>query len=157
VKIIILALTVLLITACSREPKTVQIAIKTSAGVVHYQVEIADNAFSRAQGLMNRDPLPLNAGMLFLYDDETPVIFWMKNVSFPLDIIFINNAGSIVKIQENALPYDLMPIRSKVPISAVLELLGGTVKLDKIALQNTIDISALRKHHCKCTDENRLC
>ena len=156
-KIIILAFTVLLITACSREPKTVQIAIKTSAGVVQYQVEIADNTLSRAHGLMNRPPLPLNAGMLFLYDDEMPVVFWMKNLSFSLDIIFIDKCGNIVKIHENALPYNLVPIRSEAPITAVLELLGGTVKLDKIALQNTIDISALRKHHCKCTDENRLC
>ena len=142
-KEIIFTLAVLLLASCNQERKATQIIIATSAGAVSYQVEIADNVVSRAQGLMNRGPLPLNAGMLFLYNGKTPVSFWMKNVSFPLDIIFINNAGSIVKIHENALPHNRVPIHSEAPIIAVLELLGGTVKLDKIALHDTIDIFRL--------------
>ena len=142
-KAFIFTLAVLLLVSCNQERKLAQIIIATSAGAVSYQVEIADNVISRAQGLMNRSPLPLNAGMLFLYNGETPVSFWMKNVPFPLDIIFIDNAGIIIKIHENALPHNRVPIHSEVPIIAVLELLGGTVKLDKIALYDTIDIFRL--------------
>ncbi|MFK5980794.1 MAG: DUF192 domain-containing protein [Rhizobiaceae bacterium] len=142
-KAIIVTLAVLLLASCNQERKATQIIIATSAGAVSYQVEIADNGVSRAQGLMNRGPLPLNAGMLFLYNGKTPVSFWMKNVSFPLDIIFFNEAGSVVKIHENALPNDLTPIQSEVPIIAVLELRGGTAKQDRINLHDMADISSL--------------
>ena len=140
-KVVVLTLTVLLLSACYQEQRTARIVIEACAGTVNYHVEVADNVLSRAQGLMERDPLPRKTGMLFLYKRETSVSFWMKNVTFPLDIIFIDNAGNVVKIHENALPHDLTPIQSEVPIIAVLELRGGTAKQDKIAINDMIDIS----------------
>ena len=137
-KAIIFTLAVLLLVSCNQERKATQIIIATSAGAVSYQVEVADNVVSRAQGLMNRGPLPLNAGMLFLYNGKTPVSFWMKNVSFPLDIIFIDNDGIIIKIHENALPHGLTPIHSNSPIIGVLELNGGSVKRAHISIGNMV-------------------
>lgn len=139
----LLTLTILLLSAGCHEIRPARILIETSLGTMDYRVEVADSALSRVQGLMNREPLPHNTGMLFLYSRETTVSFWMKDVSFPLDIIFFNKAGSVVKIHKNALPYDLTPIQSEVPIIAVLELRGGTAKQDKIAIHDMADFSRL--------------
>ena len=144
-KAIICTIVALLLSSCSSDCEITQINITTSIGVVSYQVEVVDGILSRAQGLMNREPLPRGAGMLFLYKRETRVSFWMKSVLSPPDIIFIDSAGNIIKIHENALPHDLTPIQSVVPIIGVLELRGGTVKLDQIALNDAIDVFNLRK------------
>lgn len=137
-KAALLTLTVLLLSACCQEIKPARILIETSVGTMSYRVEVADGVLSRAQGLMNRGPLPRKTGMLFLYKRETSVSFWMKNVSFPLDIIFFNKAGSIIKIHENALPYGLTPIHSNSPIIGVLELNGGSVKRAHIGIGNMV-------------------
>ena len=111
-KAFICTVAALLFSSCNSLCEIIQINITTSTGVVSYQVEVVDGIFSRAKGSMNRDPLPRNAGMLFLYKRETQVSFWMKNVLSPLDIFFVDSAGYIIKIHGNALPDDLTPIQS---------------------------------------------
>jgi len=59
-------------------------------------VEIADTPDERERGLMFREDLCSNCGMLFVFEEEGKYLFWMKNVSFPLDFIFINKEGIIV-------------------------------------------------------------
>ena len=61
-------------------------------------VEIARNAKSRAQGLMNRERLAENAGMLFVYKDDARRFFWMKNTLIPLSLAFIDSKGVILEI-----------------------------------------------------------
>lgn len=73
------------------------VVVRTSAGNACFNVEIADSLWSRARGLMHRDHLVEGAGMIFLYDDARPVQFWMKNVAFPLDLLFIDDRGRIVR------------------------------------------------------------
>ena len=90
---------------------------------------------------MHRDDLEYSAGMIFLYDSETPVSFWMKNVPFPLDLIFISKTGVIVKIHQNAKPFDLTPIASKLPVSAVLEIRGGVSKSAQITVGDHVDMA----------------
>lgn len=63
-------------------------------------LEVADSKCLREMGLMFRESLDQNAGMLFVMDSPQKVDFWMKNVNFPLDIVFINK-NKIVKIEEN--------------------------------------------------------
>lgn len=63
-------------------------------------VEVADDGEKRARGLMYRKSLPANDGMLFVYPDEQPRSFWMKNVRFPLSIAFVDQAGTIVSISD---------------------------------------------------------
>lgn len=63
-------------------------------------VEVADNGENRARGLMNRDGLPANEGMLFVYPEAEPRGFWMKNVRFPLSIAFAGEDGVIVSISD---------------------------------------------------------
>lgn len=66
------------------------------------RVEIVQDAESRAEGLMHRERLPENQGMLFVFDSTHMLSFWMRNTFIPLDIAFINESGRIVDIQRMA-------------------------------------------------------
>ena len=70
------------------------------SGNLTIRCEIADNATERAIGLMYREYLPEDAGMLFVFDYEVQPSFWMKNTLIPLDIIFINSTGHVVNYAE---------------------------------------------------------
>ncbi|MGW8281762.1 MAG: DUF192 domain-containing protein [Gemmatimonadota bacterium] len=74
--------------------------VTVSVGGVPISVEIADTPALREKGLMQRDSLPENAGMLFVYADEQVRSFWMRNTKIPLDIAFIDRNGSIVDIEQ---------------------------------------------------------
>lgn len=115
--------------------------VVTQQGRTCFDVEIADTIWSRAKGLMYHDDLNRSGGMIFLYDSETPVSFWMKNVSFPLDLIFISKTREIVKIHKNAKPFDLTPIESKLPVSAVLEIRGDASKSAQITIGDHVDMA----------------
>jgi hypothetical protein len=67
-------------------------------------VEIADTFSKRSRGLMFRDSLPENEGMLFIFDKEDYYEFWMLNTKIPLDIIWINENKEIVHIERNLQP-----------------------------------------------------
>ncbi len=77
------------------------VTIDTSSGKkVKVRVEIADNIFERARGLMYRTALAENRGMLFVYPDEEIRSFWMKNTLIPLSIAFMDSEGRILDIQD---------------------------------------------------------
>ena len=99
--------------------------ITTSSGVHAFQVEIADDEASRERGLMYRRFMPADRGMLFEFDRDEPVAFWMKNTYIPLDMIFIAPDGAVTRIAANAEPLSETTIPSWPPCIAVLELNGG--------------------------------
>ncbi|MFQ5746768.1 MAG: DUF192 domain-containing protein [Gemmatimonadota bacterium] len=70
-----------------------------TVGGVPILVEIADTDALRQLGLMNRDSLETDAGMLFIYPEERILSFWMRNTRIPLDIAFIDRTGRIVNIE----------------------------------------------------------
>jgi uncharacterized protein len=86
------------------EPETIPeetgpvVLIQTAAGEVAVPVEVADSQEEREVGLMNRESLPPDAGMIFLFDDDTQGGFWMKNTLIPLSIAFADADGTIVSI-----------------------------------------------------------
>ena len=102
------------------------IDIVTQSGVHAFSVELATNTAEHERGLMYRKELPEGHGMLFDFQTEQPVQFWMHNTYIPLDMIFIAADGRIVHVAENAKPMsdDLIP--SVRPVRAVLEVIGGT-------------------------------
>ena len=99
--------------------------IVTSSGQHAFQVEIANNDATREHGLMDRRYMAADHGMLFEFDREAPVSFWMKNTYIPLDMIFISRAGVVTGIAANAEPLSERLIPSGGPCYGVLELNGG--------------------------------
>ncbi|MEK6842285.1 MAG: DUF192 domain-containing protein [Nanoarchaeota archaeon] len=69
-----------------------------------FLVEIADSNEERIKGLSNRDFLEENKGMFFIFEKETVPNFWMKDMNFPIDIIWIDKEMKIVGIEENIQP-----------------------------------------------------
>ena len=104
----------------------VPVLIHAGGSTYRFSAEIADTAEERSQGLMFRQDLAANEGMLFLYPAEKPVTFWMKDTPVPLDMIFIDGTGHIVHVAAMAKPFDTTPISSERPAKAVLEILGGS-------------------------------
>jgi uncharacterized protein len=96
-------------------------------------VEIADTPESQARGLMYRNHLDPDRGMLFLFEEQKRHSFWMKNTLIPLDLIFIARDGRIVGIHPNAEPFSLKPIDAGAPSQAVLEVNGGFAAVHGLA------------------------
>jgi uncharacterized protein len=108
--------------AAAAEP----VVVHAGGSAYKFEVEIVSTPETRAQGLMYRKSLAANAGMLFIYPDEKPVSFWMKNTLIPLDMLFLTSDGQIAHIAHNAVPMDETPIDSGAAVKAVLEVKGGT-------------------------------
>lgn len=98
-------------------------------GQAAFQVEIADTAELRANGLMHRTSMPRRNGMLFIFDRPRPTSFWMRNTLIPLDMLFATQDGLVTRIHENAIPMDDTPIFGGDNIKYVLEINGGLSKL----------------------------
>ena len=135
-----LALTLVTGTAWA-QPQTFerdQLAIETASGGQRFAVELAITSEQRAQGLMYRQRMPADAGMLFLYPAARPVSMWMKNTLIPLDMLFIGDDGRILHIAERAIPGSTATISSMQPARAVLELNGGTAARLKIQVGDRV-------------------
>ena len=97
-----------------------------SGGKAHrFTVEVARTPEQQQRGLMFRQSLAPDRGMIFPYDPPRAVAFWMKDTLIPLDIIFIRADGTIANIAENTVPLSLEPVPSAGAVVAVLELAGG--------------------------------
>jgi len=94
-------------------------------GQARFTVELADDAQERSIGLMHRDSMARSAGMLFAYDTPQYVAFWMRNTLIPLDMIFMDSAGVVQRVHENAIPLDETSIEGGEDIQYVLEINGG--------------------------------
>jgi uncharacterized protein len=103
----------------------VPLTIKTAKGSASFTVEVAQTPEQQSQGLMYRQSLAPDRGMIFPRDPPGDASFWMKNTLIPLDLIFIRSDGTIARIAEKAVPMSLDPIPSLEPIGAVLEIAGG--------------------------------
>jgi uncharacterized protein len=74
------------------------LVIQTESSLVRIRVEVADSSDERSRGLMFREEMPPDAGMVFLWEDPTSGGFWMKNTLIPLSIAFWNGEGRILAI-----------------------------------------------------------
>jgi uncharacterized membrane protein (UPF0127 family) len=88
-------------------------------------VELARTPDEQARGLMFRDRLADDAGMLFIFSQSSDHAFWMKNTLIPLDMIFIDEAGTVAGVVERAEPQTLTPRSVGAPSRYVLEVNGG--------------------------------
>ena len=109
------------------------------------QVELADTNETRAQGLMFREQLPKDRGMLFVFSEPGQWIFWMKNTTIPLDIVWLDYHKKIVDLVENIPGCRGDPCLQYQPgqdASYALEVPAGSVKREKLAkgMQLTFDL-----------------
>lgn len=102
------------------------LTITTADRKVHrFTVEVARTPAEQQQGLMFRQSLAPDRGMIFPYDPPEMASFWMKNTLIPLDMLFVRADGTIARIEENVVPLSLDPVPAGEPVGAVLELAGG--------------------------------
>lgn len=119
------------------------VSVVTPDRVVEFRVEIADTPEERARGLMFREALPENRGMLFVYGTARTVTMWMKNTYIPLDMVFIGDDGIIAHIRQNAPPRSLDAISSGGPVAYVLELNAGVTRRMKIGKGDRVIVGSL--------------
>jgi hypothetical protein len=125
------------------ECRSDRLAISGGFGVAHFAVEVADDAGERAQGLMNRPSLGTLEGMLFVYQEPQSVAFWMENTLIPLDMIFADADGRILRIKEEAAPLDRTPIPGGDDVQFVLEINGGLARRLGIAAGDVLQHPAI--------------
>ncbi len=101
------------------------VSARSNKVITSIDIEVADNDAEREQGLMYRDTMAENNGMLFLMDKEEPQTFWMKNTILSLDIIYADSERQIVSINRNCTPYSLDQIPSGKPALYVVEVNAG--------------------------------
>ena len=93
----------LLLVACQTQPAPeidMTVVLTAPSGrEISIPVELADDDDERAMGLMHRKELARGTGMLFVFEDEKPLHFWMKNTHIPLDILYFNDAREFVSSQ----------------------------------------------------------
>jgi uncharacterized membrane protein (UPF0127 family) len=89
------------------------------------EIEIADDSYQRAQGLMFRKSMPDTRGMLFTFETAEEQSFWMRNTYIPLDILYINDKLEVVSIQKNCATLSDKPLPSGKPAQYVVEINAG--------------------------------
>ena len=109
-------------TACASGGPSVEIGGK------HFKVDIADSSEEQALGLMFRNSMAADQGMLFIFPNEAPRSFWMKNTRIPLDIMYFDKDLKMVSISADTPPCRVSrcpSYPSKAPAMYVLELNAG--------------------------------
>ena len=124
-RLLLCVLMLITFTACASGDPSVELGGKTFA------VEIADTSEKQALGLMFRDNMEADKGMLFIFPNEAPRSFWMKNTRIPLDIMYFDKELKMVSVSADTPPCKVTrcpSYPSKAPAMYVLELNAGAAK-----------------------------
>ena len=105
----------------------------TDSVIASLNIEFAKSDYETQTGLMYRKSMNPNEGMLFIFKDEQPRSFYMKNTLIPLDIIYLNKDKAVVSIQKNAKPLNEISLPSEQPAMYVLEVNAGLSEVWKIS------------------------
>lgn len=135
------ALISLALAACSDD---IRLVVNSASGTHVFEVGVVDTPESRARGLMYVMELAPDAGMLFDFEAERTVSFWMRNTYIPLDMIFIKADGVVQNIHVNARPHDTTSIPSDGPVQYVLEIPGGRSVELGIAAGDTVEHARIK-------------
>jgi len=118
------------------EPKP--LTIVTEDGTHEFMVDEAKTLDQQARGMMFRESMEPDTGMIFEFDEPKVATIWMKNTSIPLDILFVRSNGKILKIEHSHRPYTLRSASSEAVVAAVVELKGGESKSRGIRPGDTV-------------------
>lgn len=146
------------VTSCKNEPKSVkpiEITFKKEGELNLYKstsdtikakldIEIADTDYETQTGLMYRNTMKENRGMLFIFNTEQERFFYMKNTKIPLDIIYISKDKKIVSFQKHAKPFDETSLPSTYPAKYVLEINAGLADAWSLAVGDSISFSNIK-------------
>ena len=99
--------------------------ITPSGTQMRFSAEVADDVDERALGLMNREKLAASAAMLFVYPKPQRAMFWMKNTLIPLDLLFLDETGTVASVHAMAQPLDESRIDGGEDVKFVIEIDGG--------------------------------
>ena len=122
---LLLCLPNLVWAACSQD----RVDLRGSWGQASFAVEVADDPDERSQGLMYRESMAKSASMLFVYQRPQQVAFWMRNTLIPLDLIFADETGTVIRVHENAIPLDETALPGGDSVQFVLEINGGMASI----------------------------
>ena len=114
----------LLLAGCEDKPSSGLATVPMQLGSKQFTLEVADRTDSRTYGLMRRDSMPADHGMIFVFGEEEPRGFWMKNCRIPLDIVFVDHAGKVVSVKQMK-AYDVNTTPSDGPAQYAIELNVG--------------------------------
>ncbi|MEM7278746.1 MAG: DUF192 domain-containing protein [Pseudomonadota bacterium] len=101
------------------------LVLEAGAFCLPMTIYLAQTGAQKRRGLMFVRRMAQDAGMLFYYKPPTTMSMWMKNTIIPLDILFLDQTGTLINIRANAKPYSLEPLRSEAKGSFALELNAG--------------------------------
>lgn len=119
--------------------------VELRAGDTKILAEVAADKASRSKGLMFRERLETDQGMLFVYETPAVKCFWMKNTKIPLSVAFIDDSGAIVKI-DDLKPFDESPRCSGTPVLFALEMEQGWFERHGIAAGTRLNLDQVLPH-----------
>jgi uncharacterized membrane protein (UPF0127 family) len=148
------------LSSCKKEKKDItpiQVTFKKEGELTLYKgasdsiiakldIEIADTDYDVQSGLMYRDSMEENRGMLFVFPTMRQRYFYMKNTRISLDLIYLNNEKVIVSFQENAEPFNEAQLPSTVPAQYVLEVNAGLAEKWLLDIGDRMEYTDLSKN-----------
>ena len=129
----------LAIAGCHSKPQTV---VSMKIGNATFELEVANTENVRMKGLMNRQSMPADHGMIFVFHDETERNFWMKDTLIPLDIIYISGDGRVVSIRQMHPLDEKTQTRSVLPAKWAIELNQGAAAKCGVSVGDQLTIPA---------------
>ena len=139
VLLLFLLLTLIFISVEGRKNNYVRIFFPNGFSVT---AELAETEEERALGLMFREKINPDQGMLFIFKEDGIYPFWMKNMRFSIDILWLDKKKTIIHIEENVPPCSKEPCptySSKLPAAYVLELKAGSVARNQLKLFDKLE------------------
>ena len=133
------------LAACDTAPQVAIVAADNSRRAA-VKVEIADTPEARELGLMYRNHLADNAGMLFVFPSPSVTHFWMKNTVLPLDMLFADSSGKVVGIVANAQPYSEAMLGGFDGTLYVLEVNAGYAAKHRIVAGDRLEFHGFNPH-----------
>lgn len=137
---------IMCVASCKGEKLPVQTLsiLRQDGSTVTVNAEIADTEAERANGFMNREQIPFGTGMLFVFESDQILSFWMKNTPTPLSIAYIDSRGKIRNIFDMT-PFSLTPVVGTVSCRYALEVPQGWFEKENICVGDTLDLSEFSK------------